>query len=81
VLGALFRSRDFQNDETELVVLVTAYLVNPTSEAQLATPSDGFVTPGDAQTILLGKLNKVYEKSSDKPLEPQAAAPVGFVVR
>ena len=36
VLGALFRSRDFQNDETELVVMVTAYLVNPTTEAQLA---------------------------------------------
>ena len=42
VLGALFRSRDFQNHETELVVMVTAYLVNPTAEAQLATPSDGY---------------------------------------
>ena len=31
VLGALFRSRDFQNDETELVVLVSAYLVKPTT--------------------------------------------------
>ena len=41
VLGALFRSRDFQNDETELVVMVTAYLVKPTAEAALATPTDG----------------------------------------
>ncbi|HXR94911.1 MAG TPA: type II and III secretion system protein family protein [Rhizomicrobium sp.] len=81
VLGALFRSRDFQNDETELVVLVTAYLVGPTSEAALATPSDGFVTPGDPETILLGRLNTVYKKGADKPLTPQAAAPVGFVVR
>lgn len=81
VLGALFRSRDFQNDETELVVVVTAYLVNPTSEAQLATPSDGYVTPGDAQTILLGRLNKVYKNTTDQPLAPQASAPVGFVVR
>ena len=81
VLGALFRSRDFQNDETELVVMVTAYLVNPTSEASLATPSDGYVTPGDAETILLGRLNTVYKKGTDKPLAPQASAPVGFVVR
>jgi pilus assembly protein CpaC len=81
VLGALFRSRDFQNDETELAVLVTAYLVSPTSEASLATPSDGYITPGDAETILLGRLNTVYKKSTDKPLAPQASAPVGFVVR
>ncbi len=81
VLGALFRSRDFQNDETELVVVVTAYLVNPTAEASLATPSDGFATPGDPETILLGRLNTVYKKSADKPLTPQASAPVGFVVR
>ena len=81
VLGALFRSRDFQNDETELVVVVTAYMVNPTSEASLATPSDGYVTPGDPETILLGRLNTVYKKSTDKPLTPEASAPVGFVVR
>jgi pilus assembly protein CpaC len=81
VLGALFRSRDFQNDETELVVLVTAYMVNPISEASLATPSDGYVTPGDPETILLGRLNTVYKKSTDKPLTPEASAPVGFVVR
>jgi len=81
VLGALFRSRDFQNDETELVVVVTAYLVSPTAEAAIATPSDGYVTPGDPETILLGRLNTVYKKSTDKPLTPEAAAPVGFVVR
>ncbi len=60
VLGALFRSRDFQNNETELVVIVSAYIVNPTSETKLAAPTDGFVPPSDAQTVLFGKLNKVY---------------------
>jgi pilus assembly protein CpaC len=80
VLGALFRSRDFQNSETELVVMVTAYLVNPVAEAALATPSDGYITPTDPETLLLGKLNTVYKKS-EKPMTPQAAAPVGFVVR
>ena len=38
VLGALFRSRDYQEGETELVVIVTPYLVNPTSPANLQTP-------------------------------------------
>jgi pilus assembly protein CpaC len=80
VLGALFRSRDFQNDETELVVLVSAYLVEPTSETAFAAPTDGFVPPTDPETLLLGRLNAVYKKD-DKPLKPEASAPVGFVVR
>lgn len=80
VLGALFRSRDFQNNETELVVIVTAYLVSPTSEKALASPDDGFVTPTDPETLLLGRLNTIY-KAKSKPLTPEAAAPVGFVVR
>ena len=80
VLGALFRSRDFQNSETELVVLVTAYLVNPTAEAALTSPSEGYITPTDPETLLLGHLNTIYKKDA-KPLTPQAQAPVGFVVR
>ncbi|MBS0279580.1 MAG: type II and III secretion system protein family protein [Proteobacteria bacterium] len=80
VLGALFRSRDFQNAETELVVMVTPYLVNPVAEAALAKPSDGYITPTDPETLLLGRLNTVYKKNA-KPLTPEAAAPVGFVVR
>ena len=80
VLGALFRSRDFQNDETELVMMVTAYLVTPTTEVALAAPTDGYVAPSDPETLLLGRLNSVYKKT-DKPLTPEAAAPVGFVVR
>ena len=80
VLGALFRSRDFQNDETELVVTVSAYLVNPTAEARLALPSDGYVPASDPEAILLGRPNAVYSK--DAPSQtPQAQAGAGFVVR
>jgi pilus assembly protein CpaC len=81
VLGALFRSRDFADDQTELVVLVSAYLVEPTSEAALAAPTDGFIPPTDPETLLLGRLNAVYRRKDDKPVAPQASAPVGFVVR
>lgn len=80
VLGALFRSRDFQNDESELVVLVSAYLVEPNAASAFSAPTDGFVAPTDPETLLLGRLNAVY-KRKDKPLAPQASAPVGFVVR
>jgi pilus assembly protein CpaC len=80
VLGALFRSRDFENDETELVVLVSAYLAEPTTESAYAAPTDGYVAASDPETMLLGRLNSVYKKN-DKPLTPEAAAPVGFVVR
>ncbi len=81
VLGALFRSRDFADDQTELVVLVSAYLVEPTSEAALSAPTDGFIAPSDPETLLLGRLNATYKKKDDKPLSPQASAPVGFIVR
>ncbi len=60
ILGTLFRSRDFQADETELVVIVTPYVVNPVNEKQLATPFERFNMPTDRQTILFGRLNKIY---------------------
>jgi pilus assembly protein CpaC len=82
VLGALFRSRDFADDQTELVVLVSAYLVEPNAESAFAAPTDGFVAPTDPETLLLGRLNAVYKKKpGDKPIQNQAAEPVGFVVR
>ena len=80
VLGALFRSRDYQNDETELVVLASVYLVQPNAESAYAAPTDGFVPPSDPETLLLGRLNAVY-KDKAKPAEAQASAPVGFIVQ
>jgi pilus assembly protein CpaC len=80
VLGALFRSRDFQNDETELVVVITADLVNPTAEANIALPTDGFVTPSDVDTILNGHLNDRHGAPS-APAKPTASGSVGFIVQ
>jgi pilus assembly protein CpaC len=79
VLGALFRSRDFQNDETELVVLVTAYLVNPTTEDKLAAPTDGFKPPTDPETILLGRLNAVSDHNKTQVKAPEGGA--GYIVQ
>ncbi len=60
VLGPLFRSRDFQRDETELVIIATPYLVRPVPRSALATPDQGFAPASDAQSILLGNINRVY---------------------
>jgi len=57
VFGALSRSRDFLAGETELVVIVTPYLVKATAPGALQTPSDGLHASSDAQALLLGRLN------------------------
>jgi pilus assembly protein CpaC len=80
VLGALFRSRDFQNNETELVVLVSAYLVNPTTEAKLDAPTDGYQIPTDPETILLGHLNTVYKRDVSAPKQTGGNGTVGYIV-
>jgi pilus assembly protein CpaC len=60
ILGTLFRSRDYQRRETELMILVTPLIAKPMDAAQVKRPDDGFVDADDAQTILLGRLNKLY---------------------
>ena len=81
ILGALFRSRDYQNDETELVVIISAYLVTPTAAANLAAPTDGYVAPTDAETILLGRLNAVYDKPGSDAAKPNSSGSAGFIVQ
>jgi pilus assembly protein CpaC len=54
VLGALFRSDSFERKETELVVIVTPYIVRPVSNRRLAAPTDGYVAPSDAGRYLIG---------------------------
>jgi pilus assembly protein CpaC len=81
ILGALFRSRDFINDETELVVIVTPYLVDPTDPQSLRDPDRGFVNPRDLRTIFFGKLNEVYAvpgSAVNKAQAPKGAS--GFIV-
>ncbi|WP_242538503.1 type II and III secretion system protein family protein [Trinickia acidisoli] len=56
ILGRLFSSKDYQNNKTELVVIVTPYLVHPASPAQMSTPLDSVLTPStDVETILQRK--------------------------
>lgn len=55
IIGALFRSNSFRHQQTELVIVVTPYLVQPTDAAKIALPTDGYKAPTDAERVLLGK--------------------------
>jgi pilus assembly protein CpaC len=67
ILGTMFKSRDFQQSETELVVIVTPYLVRPTARQNLATPIDGLAPASDLKGNFLGHLNRVYGKGKPMP--------------
>jgi pilus assembly protein CpaC len=60
VLGALFRSREYINQKTELAVIVTPYVVRPVAPKELARPTDSFIDADDPAGILMGKFNRLY---------------------
>ncbi|PCI58837.1 MAG: hypothetical protein COB37_12395 [Kordiimonadales bacterium] len=55
ILGALFRSESFRRDETELLIVVTPYLVRPVSDRQIVLPTDKYIAPSDMDRFLKGK--------------------------
>jgi pilus assembly protein CpaC len=77
VIGALFRSDRFRRAETELVIIITPYLVRPVSEGQaLATPNEGFRPATDLDRI-------VYRRQIARgapPTQPRMPADAGFIV-
>ena len=60
VLGTLFRSRDYVNNQTELMILVTPYVVRAVAQKDLSRPDDGFAAASDPQADLLGNINRIY---------------------
>ncbi|WP_208996946.1 type II and III secretion system protein family protein [Roseibium denhamense] len=60
ILGSLFKSRDFLREQTELMVFVTPYVVNPVARQQLVRPDENLMPPSDAETIFLNRLNKIF---------------------
>jgi pilus assembly protein CpaC len=80
VLGTLFRSRDYLKDETELVVLVTPYVVKPVPRSKLAQPDDGFGWASDVNADLLGQMNRVYGRNPERAPVGRFNGDLGFVV-
>ncbi|MBR0552365.1 type II and III secretion system protein family protein [Stakelama marina] len=56
ILGALFRSNEFQRNETELMIVITPYLVKPVNPDQIVLPTDGYKAPTDLERVFLGKM-------------------------
>jgi pilus assembly protein CpaC len=79
VLGTLFRSRDFTRNETELVVIVTPYIVRPTARKNLARPDDGLAAASDLKANFLGHINRVYGKGRELPVG-SLKGDYGFIV-
>ena len=84
VLGTLFRSDKFQRKESELVIMVTPYIVRPISAGRIAAPTDGLIPPTDTDRVLHGQLYRPsLEHGVKAPVVGDthgAAAPLGFAL-
>ncbi len=81
VLGTLFRSKDFQRNETELVIIATPYLVRPVSADKIARPDDNFLPENDAATFFLNNVNKVYGLKPENTKGERYHGAVGFIYK
>lgn len=79
IIGTLFRSRDFIKQETELVVIVTPYIVKPTNRKDLARPSDGLGSATDMKANFLGHMNRIYGRGHEIP-DGGLKGDYGFIV-
>lgn len=81
ILGTLFRSEQFQNEETELIITLTAYLAEPVgNDARLALPTDGFAAASDIDMYLLGRLHKQYTHTELPPYATPLTGTYGYIM-
>ena len=81
VLGALFRSRDYQRNETELLIVVTPYIVHAIDPNQIVRPDQNFQEASDPQTWFLGRVNRIYSTSQSLQAMPGYAGKIGFITQ
>ena len=80
VLGTLFKSRDFVNRQTELMVLVTPYIVRAVARKDLSRPDDGFADASDPATLLLSRLNRIYGVAGNADPKNTYRGNYGFIL-
>ncbi|MDJ0278608.1 type II and III secretion system protein family protein [Sphingomonas sp. 2R-10] len=74
ILGSLFRSNGFTRNETELVIVITPYLVKPVdSQSRIALPTDAYSSPGDVERVLMGQLSG-QRRPDPRPVPTMAPA-------
>jgi len=81
ILGSLFRSKDFQRNATELVIIATPYLVRPVERSKLARPDDNFNPEGDVAMYFLNRVNKIYGRQNDAKTPGRYNGNVGFIYK
>ena len=81
VLGALFRSRDYQRSETELLIIVTPYIVARDRSEPVVRPDQNFQDASDPQSWLLGRVNRIYSTSQSLQPMPGYAGKIGFITQ
>ncbi|HEX3494085.1 MAG TPA: secretin, partial [Methylocella sp.] len=79
ILGALFRSNDYKKQETELMIIVTPYIIKPVKPDEIAKPTDGFADASDPQAWLLGRVNRLYAAPGNPEAIKDYKGPVGFI--
>lgn len=79
ILGALFRSRDYQRQETELLITVTPYIAKASPQASMPRPDDGYADASDPQAMLIGQLNRLYGANGAAPAKSYKGR-AGFVI-
>jgi pilus assembly protein CpaC len=81
VLGALFRSRDYRRNETELLITVTPFIVHPIDPSQVVRPDQNFQDASDPQGWFLGRVNRIYSNSQSLQPMPGYAGKIGFITQ
>ena len=81
IIGTLFGSRDFQRNETELVIIVTPYLVRPVARSELVRPDDGFAPAGDVGANFFGQLNLRYGAQGETDPRAGYHGNPGFIIK
>jgi len=79
ILGTLFRSREFQKNETELVVIVTVHLVKPIDIKKQPLPTDNYIEPSDADIYLWGRMQG-NEKNSQATIRGEMDGVFGHAI-
>ena len=79
ILGALFKSRDYQKQQTELVVFVTPYLVKPIANKDVRRPDKYLEPASDAATVFLNRLNRMYRMTKHTKGTGRYHGRVGFI--
>ncbi len=81
IFGGLFRSREYQRNETEVVVIVTPYLVRPTARKNLAQPDENFHPASEGAGVFLGRLNRVYGTKQGNLPKGRYTGSIGFILK